>query len=70
MKYLSSLALVVAVTLSSTFGAAHASEPTNAQGTFEWVPPQCAAVATKDAHPTWYRFGGYCRPLDFNSHSN
>lgn len=26
------------------------------------VPPECNLAATKEAHPDWYRDGGYCTP--------
>ncbi len=26
------------------------------------VPPECNLAATKEAHPGWYRDGGYCSP--------
>jgi hypothetical protein len=28
------------------------------------APPECALDATKDAHPDWYRDGGYCAMYD------
>jgi len=70
MKTLSSLAVVAALALSSLAGAAYASQPTEPNSTFNFVPPACASKAYKAEHPTSYRIGGYCNPFDEDDHSN
>jgi hypothetical protein len=71
MKTLSTLAVVVALGLSSVMtGAAYASVTTEPNSTFNFVPPACSSKAFKAAHPTWYRIGGFCNPYDADSHTN
>jgi hypothetical protein len=70
MKTLSRLAVVAALSLSSVAGAAYASQTTEPNSTFNFVPPACASKAMKADHPTWYRIGGFCNPFDEDSHSN
>lgn len=65
MKSVSKLALAAVVAASSLF-AVTAVYADDADGTFTFVPPQCAQQATKDEHPTWYRDGGYCNPHDYD----
>jgi hypothetical protein len=65
MKSVSKLALAAVVAASSLFVASAVyADPQNS--TFNFVPPQCAQQATKDAHPVWYRDGGYCNPYDWD----
>ncbi len=68
MKSLPSLAVAVALVLSSLSGAAYASVTTEPNSTFNFVPPQCVSQAVKAAHPDWYRTGGYCSPYDADGH--
>lgn len=70
MKSLPTVAVAIALVLSSLAGAAVAAEPTDQNSTFNFVPAQCATGAVKEAHPDWYRIGGYCNPNDLDSHSN
>jgi hypothetical protein len=65
MKSVSKLALAAVVAASSLFAVAtvYADEQNS---TFNFVPPQCAQQATKDANPEWYRDGGYCNPHDYD----
>ena len=65
MKSVSKLALAAVLAASSLFAVAGAYAYEQ-NSTFNFVPPQCAQSSVKDAHPEWYRDGGYCNPHDYD----
>ena len=67
MKSVSTLAIAAVLAVSSLFTIATATYADEEPDIFNFVPPQCAQQATKDAHPSWYTDGGYCNPHDYTA---